>query len=130
MANSKRNTVQQQLIFDGVMELNTHPTAEQVYNHVSKKHPSISKATVYRNLSRMAESGKLHNIGSFDGAAHYDYNCDDHYHFICDECKSVFDIDGDFADIIEKARITEGIVRSCNIEFFGLCRKCDPRKSM
>ena len=49
-------------------------TAEQVYGHVAAEHPSISKATVYRNLGQMVEAGELINIGSFYGAAQRDKN--------------------------------------------------------
>jgi len=72
--DNKRNTIQKQLVLDAVKELNIHATAEQVFEYVVKKHTSISKATVYRNLSQMAESGELLNIGSFYGSAHYDHN--------------------------------------------------------
>jgi len=69
----KRNTVQRQLIFDAVKELNIHATAEQVIEYLAKKHPSIGRATVYRNLNTMSESGELLRIGSFYGSTHYDH---------------------------------------------------------
>jgi len=67
MAN-KRNTVQRQLILDAVRELDIHATAEQICEYIHKKQPSVSKATVYRNLNQMTESGELLNIGYFYGA--------------------------------------------------------------
>ena len=121
----KRNTVQQKLILDAVKELDNHATAEQVFEYVVRKHPSISKATVYRNLSQMAESGELVNIGCFYGATHYDHRCHEHFHFICEVCKKVFDVDGKFSDIIDKIEATNAFdIKSCNVSFSGLCRDC------
>jgi len=123
--DNKRNTVQRQLILDAVKELCIHATAEQIYECVIKKYKSISKATVYRNLNQMAESGELLNIGSFYGSAHYDHNCHEHYHLICEGCKQIFDIDGTFSDIISNVNVTAGFdITGCRVSFTGICRRC------
>jgi len=123
-----RNTIQRQLVYKAVCELDIHANAEQVYDHVTKAYPSISKATVYRNLGQMVESGELLNIGNFYGSTHYDHNCHDHYHFICDKCKQVFDIEVDFKHINKDAR-TDGLeIKGHNLSFFGLCSTCRKNK--
>jgi len=122
---AKRNTIQRQLILEAVRELNIHPTAEQVYAHVVGKHPSISKATVYRNLGQMAESGELMYIGSFCGSAHYDHNCHDHYHFMCEECQRVFDVNLSFPALYGPLAGMEGFeIKGHHLDFHGLCREC------
>jgi len=121
----KKNTVQRSLILQAVKALNIHASAEQVFEYVVKSHPSISKATVYRNLSQMAASGELLNIGDFYGAAHYDHNCHEHYHFICENCKRIFDIEGDFSDIFGRVNGKDGLhIKNFNLSFNGLCRAC------
>ena len=123
--DDKRNTVQRQLILSAVKELDCHATAEQVYGHVVQNHPTISKATVYRNLSHMSESGELINIGSFYGSTRYDHICRDHYHFACEMCKRIFDVEGDFSDIIARAGKADGFdIARCHVTFSGLCRDC------
>lgn len=129
--DSKRKTIQRQLILDAVKELDIHSTAEQVYEHVVKQHPSISRATVYRNLGQMAETGELINIGNFYGAAHYDHNLHHHYHVICEECKRIFDVEGDFSDIGKRIKGVKGfVITTCNISFKGLCPDCKMEKKM
>jgi Fe2+ or Zn2+ uptake regulation protein len=118
-----RSTLQKKLIFEAVKELDIHANAEQVYEYVVQKHPSISKATVYRNLSQMSDSGELLNIGSFHGSVHYDHNCHKHYHFACNNCKRVFDIEDDFSDILDRLKDKFDIT-SCQITFSGLCQEC------
>ena len=122
--NAKRNTIQKNLIYNAVKELNIHANAEQVYEYVVAVHPSISKATVYRNLGQMAQSGELLNIGNFYGATHYDHNCHNHYHFICEKCKRVFDINTRFPDV-ENIKSPEGIkIKTHNLSFSGICDEC------
>jgi Fe2+ or Zn2+ uptake regulation protein len=123
--DAKRNTIQRQLILDAVRQLDIHATAEQVYDCVAESHPSISKATVYRNLNQMAESGELLNIGSIRGAAHYDHNCHGHYHFICDKCGRVFDVNDFFPEIAERVSDMEGFqIKGHSLIFNGLCLDC------
>ena len=122
---NRRNTVQRQLIFDAVKELNIHATSEQVVTYLSEKHPAIGRATIYRNLSQMAESGELLRVGSFYGSTHYDHNCHEHYHFICGECRRVFDVEGSLGDVIERVKGAEGFdITQCQISFSGLCLEC------
>ena len=54
MTNS-RNTIQRQLVLSAVRQLQNHPTADEVYQEVQKNCPTISRATVYRNLKLLAE---------------------------------------------------------------------------
>ena len=56
MTNS-RNTIQRQLVLSAVRQLQNHPTADEVYQKVQKSCPTISRATVYRNLKLLAEEG-------------------------------------------------------------------------
>ncbi len=125
---ARRNTIQRQLILDAVKALNIHATAEQVYGRVAAGHPSISKATVYRNLNQMAEAGELLNIGSIKGASHYDHNCHRHYHFICERCEKVFDVDDFHQELDEGVSNMDGFqIKGHSLIFNGLCPECRPK---
>jgi len=69
-----------------------HPTAEEVYLHVIKTHPTISKATVYRNLASSVEEGEISTPGIYDGAMRFDHIKNSHFHFVCDKCKKIIDV--------------------------------------
>ncbi|MDR1664812.1 MAG: transcriptional repressor [Clostridiales bacterium] len=123
--DAKRNTIQRQLVYDAVKNLNIHASAEQVYEYIAREHPTISKATVYRNLSQMAEMGELCNIGNFWGSARYDHNLHKHYHFICEECERVFDVDNFSPEIDGRSPFMEGFeIKSHSLTFSGLCPEC------
>ena len=121
-------TYQQRVIYEAVGELNTHPCADDVYEHVAKQHPTISKATVYRNLNQMASTGKLLNIGKIDGVTRYDHNCHPHYHFECWECRCVYDVEGYVPDICIQVKYPEGFdVKEHTIHFKGVCKDCSTK---
>lgn len=44
-----------------------HPTAETVYLNLREDYPKISPATVYRNLSLLAELGNIQKIPTGNG---------------------------------------------------------------
>ena len=51
-----RNTIQRQIVLQAVNQLHNHPTADAIYAFIAAQHPTISKATVYRNLNQLAPS--------------------------------------------------------------------------
>ncbi|MEG2287924.1 MAG: transcriptional repressor, partial [Ruthenibacterium sp.] len=83
----KRNTVQKQLVLDAVSRLANHPTADAVYNEVVRSHPSVSKATVYRNLAGLAQDGVIRHVPMPDGADRFDHCVAyPHDHIMCTAC--------------------------------------------
>ena len=39
-----------------------HPTAQEIYDEIKKEEPTISLATVYRNLSFLSDTGVIRKI--------------------------------------------------------------------
>ena len=79
MTNS-RNTIQRQLVLSAVRQLQNHPTADEVYQEVQKSCPTISRATVYRNLKLLAEEGEIRLRNISGSPERYDHICGNHYH--------------------------------------------------
>ncbi len=123
----KRNTVQKKFVLDAVNKLANHPTAEAVYTEVVKKHPSVSKATVYRNLSGLAQSGAIRHIPTDNGADRFDHNsCHDHNHIRCSVCGAFED-----APLIESNNLDDLISEKTGfkcvtheIVYSGICKNC------
>lgn len=101
MAVVKRSR-QREAIKEFLMSRKDHPTAEVVYEYVSKDFPNISLGTVYRNLSFLVDNGMAVKVPCDDGSVHFDGNVEPHYHFQCVECGSVIDLDFDSKEV-EKA---------------------------
>lgn len=108
-----------------------HPTADTIYAHVKEQFPNISLGTVYRNLSLLSEIGEIQKI-SCSGPDRFDGNPLPHYHFTCDCCGSVSDLEFE-----EKPRLREfhpknfhGILSEVSLDFHGVCEKCSHSKAV
>lgn len=110
-------------------EHRTHPTAETVYSDIKQEFPSISLGTVYRNLNLLADRGDILRISTGFGPDHFDGNNLPHYHFLCEKCGKVMDIDIDLeTSIIEQANQQfDGIVHRYVTQFYGLCPECNTK---
>lgn len=117
---------QREVILETLKENVVHPTAEYLYAILKEKEPNISLATLYRNLNQLAENDIIKKIDGLESSSHYDHNTHEHYHFICDKCKRVYDISADVApDIVQKAEQQTGfLIKKHDIVFNGLCREC------
>ncbi|CDE60060.1 putative uncharacterized protein [Fusobacterium sp. CAG:439] len=117
---------QREIILETLKSNVVHPTAEYLYAILKAKAPNISLATLYRNLNQLADNGVIKKIDGLEAPSHYDHNTHEHYHFICDECKRVFDVSSDVApNIVQKTEEELGfIVKKHDIIFNGICRDC------
>ena len=122
----QRNTIQCSLVLDTVRMLHCHATVDEIYNAVVKEHPNISRATVYRNLNRLAEMGKIRKIEIPDGPDRFDHICHPHYHVKCTICGRVYDVDMEYmADLEKKIGDTRGFeFMGHYIIFQGICPDC------
>ncbi len=122
----KRNTIQGQLVLNAIKQLGNHPTADDVYNHVEKSYPNISKATVYRNLNSLAEDGMILKIQVPDAADRFDHVLEKHYHIKCMKCQEFSDLDLDYMyELDDKvALLTNYKILSHDVAFKGICQKC------
>ena len=117
---------QREVILKTLREHPVHPTADELYAVLKSEIPSISLATVYRNLNLLAEKGIIKKIECLCGSSHFDHNIHRHYHFICNKCNKIYDISGDVAGDIEmNASAATGLeITDHDISFRGICTAC------
>ena len=122
----RRNTIQCSLVLEAVRKLHSHASADEIYDEIVKEHPNVSRATVYRNLNRLAEMGKIRKIEIPDGPDCFDHICHPHYHVKCAICGRVYDVDMEYIAYLEKKiRDTHGFeFIGHNIIFQGICPDC------
>lgn len=123
---NRRNTIQSALVLETVIKMKCHVTADEVYEELTREHPHISRGTVYRNLQRLCEMGKIRKREIPSGADRFDHLCSEHYHVRCVKCSHVFDVDMAYIPDLEKTiRDTHGFVfTEHDIIFKGICPKC------
>lgn len=121
-----RNTIQRQIVLRAVQERCDHPTAETLYEAVASEHPSISKATVYRNLNQLASQGMIRRVPIPNSADRFDFNVEQHYHVRCTTCGAVYDVQMPYlADLVDQVEDASGVeVQRYDILFEGVCAEC------
>ena len=103
-----------------------HPTADTIYMTVRQEFPNISLGTVYRNLNLLADLGEAIKITAPNGGVHFDGRTAPHYHFCCNKCGEVIDLDLEELDCINEAagKNFNGIIESHTMMFYGICENC------
>lgn len=126
----KRYSKNREAILDCLRRTKTHPTAEWVYEQLKPDCPSISLATVYRNLIALQEEGVICSVGISGGKEHFDSDTVPHAHAVCVVCGRIIDLPG-----IELPEALAAAVRSASdfsisgsVQFPGICPDCRRNK--
>lgn len=121
---ARRRTKQLEVIWKVVRGAATHPTADQIYEKVRKSVPNISLGTVYRNLQKLTDQGKL-RVVTVDRAQRFDPAVQPHDHFICEKCGQVYDIFSEGQKLLPASLPRQiSAVTSHRLELYGRCRRC------
>jgi Fur family peroxide stress response transcriptional regulator len=121
-----RRSKQRERILELLQSVNSHPTANWLYGKLRNEFPKLSMGTVYRNIGILIEQGRLNRITFGSTFDRLDANMKPHYHFLCENCDAIIDldlpIDRNINGWISKGR--GFVVRRHDLEFRGLCPKC------
>ena len=108
-----------------------HPTVEGIYGLLKNDFPTMSLATVYRNIILIKSLGEILELGFPDGSNRYDGNKPyPHPHVICIKCRKIVDPDLDSLEEMKKevSAETKFKILSHRLDFFGLCSSCSATK--
>lgn len=117
---------QREIILDTLSKNAIHPTAEALLEFLKRDDSNVGMTTLYRNLNQLADAGLIKKIDGLEPSAHFDHNTFEHYHFICEKCKKVYDIPSSVApDLVKNTTEATGFdITSHNIVFHGICSEC------
>ncbi len=121
-----RKSKQRQKILGILKSTKSHPTASWIYDMLKPGFPSLSLGNVYRNLSILAEQGCIQELKFGSTFDRYDGNVNPHYHFICELCGMIKDIEIEHNDELNRKveEATNYKVKNHRLEFFGYCDEC------
>ena len=108
-----------------------HPSVENIHGLIAKDFPTMSRATVYRNIVLIKSLGEVLELGFPDGSNRYDgHKPYPHPHVICIKCKKIVDPDLDSLDEMKKEveLETDFTILNHRLDFFGLCSNCMAEK--
>ena len=105
-------TKQRQLILEAVRATNSHPTADELFQMIRRKLPTISLATVYRNLNFLSEIGEIRKLAMPGMPDRFDWRMDPHDHMVCDTC-------GQAVDFVLPHDLGQEIASACGAQVDG-----------
>lgn len=86
-------TPQRVAIYEAVVKLKNHPTAEKIIDYIKKNHPNISVGTVYKVLDSLVENQLLKKVKNEKDVMRYDAIMQQHHHLYCVETERIEDFD-------------------------------------
>ena len=122
-----RHTIQRDIVHQAILSMPGHVTADMVYEKIHAAHPSIARATVYRNLGMLEAEGRIMRIDVPGGADCFEVRVQEHYHIRCARCGKLFDAKLRYMPNLvelEQAADSEFEICACNLMFVGYCPDC------
>jgi len=129
-----RLTAQRRAIIDTVFGTRQHFTADQLLAWSRQRDRSVSRATVYRTLPLLTESGLVREVDFGKEYKVYDPNYAEHprhNHIICQDCQKIVEFDSEKLEQLE-AEIFERLgfsVTALRLQITATCEELKRRGS-
>jgi Fur family peroxide stress response transcriptional regulator len=125
-------TRQRLAIFEALAGSRAHPSAEQLHALVQKKNPSLSLATIYKNLEALRAIGAVSDVNPLHAQGRYEASLpgtgagESHHHLVCTVCHTVCDLP---SSALPRPTLREedaqGFeVREVRVQVEGRCPRC------
>jgi Fur family ferric uptake transcriptional regulator len=126
LAPGMRRTAQRTMVYNAIVRLGGHCTAEEITQELHKTKSDFARSTVYRALEALTASGSVYAAHLGDGPTHYELASGDHHHAVCQVCGGVMHIQEELVSELE-AHLEEGHhfrpVRT-EVLVVGVCDTC------
>lgn len=123
-------TAQRLAIFEVLSASREHPSAEQLHRAVQRRLPSLSLATVYKNLEALKAIGAVADVNPLHEQARYEAALPGtgagrpHHHLVCTSCKKVRDLHEGSFDGLRVQDVQGFAVHAVRVQAEGLCPDC------
>lgn len=129
LKQAKLKATPQRLCVLKILSNHMHPTIDELYEQIKKEYPSISLATVYKNLSALINENLVIEVNSPNQKAKYDIYEHPHIHLVCSNCGNIEDISAKDAQMISyqthlEQKIGNLIDRLNIVANISNCSKC------
>jgi len=127
-----RMTVQRQAIIDAVFATEEHFTAEQLLVWARERDKSVSRATVYRSLPLLMESGFVQELDLGKDNKVYDPNYAEHphhNHIICQDCDKIVEFEDEKLEQLEE-EISKQLGFSLRTQKLQISASCNKLKQL
>jgi Fur family peroxide stress response transcriptional regulator len=117
-------TPQRVAIFEAIVKLKNHPTAENIIEYIKTNHPNISVGTVYKVLDSLVENELLSKVKTEKDIMRYDAVLSNHHHLYCAETDRIEDYEDEklnklLSDYFKKNKIENFKVEDIKLQITG-----------
>jgi len=123
-ANNLKVTPQRLTIIEELYK-NGHMNIDELYVNLKEKFPSISLATIYKNINSMVDILYVSEVKIPNKKSVYELTKEEHSHLVCNKCNTILDIDLNLSTIKDEASKKSGFnLSKSSVVFTGLCPEC------
>ena len=123
--NDLKATIQRTSILKSIDHAG-HINIDDIYEDVRELHPTLSLATIYKNIILMQENNVIIEVPMNGEKSKYELKKDDHIHLICQGCGEIQDTE--ITEQTQEALVIENFkLSSSQINLYGLCQTCQSR---
>jgi Fur family ferric uptake transcriptional regulator len=101
LAPGMRRTAQRTMVYNAIVRLGGHCTAEEITAELHSIKPGFPRSTVYRALEALTASGSVYAAHLGEGPTHYELASGDHHHAVCQVCGGVLHIQEELVNSLE-----------------------------
>lgn len=131
LAPGMRRTAQRTEVYNAIVALGGHCTAEEITEELHRSRPGFPRSTVYRALEALTASGSVYAAHLGEGATYYELASGDHHHAVCQVCGGVLHIQEELVSELE-SHLQEGHhfkpLRT-EVLVVGICDSCSKNPS-
>jgi Fur family peroxide stress response transcriptional regulator len=109
-------TPQRVAIYDAIVKLNNHPTAENVIEYIKAYHPNISVGTVYKVLDSLVENNLLKKVKTEKDIMRYDAVLSNHHHLYCAETDRIEDYEDEKLNAIINDYFNANLIKNFRVQ--------------
>lgn len=122
-----RLTPQRIAIINAIVEDDSHPSVELIYEKIKRDFPTTSLATVYKTIRLLKDSDEILELEFGDEGSRFDGRIPHaHPHLICTKCGAIFDSEmKNFDSFIQSLTSDSGFkIQGHRFDIYGICSSC------
>jgi Fur family peroxide stress response transcriptional regulator len=121
-------TPQRIAVFDAVIGLNNHPSAENVTDFIKTNHPNIATGTVYKTLETLVKCGIIKKVKTDADVMRYDAIVAKHHHLYCADSERIEDfvdpkLDEMLENYLKEKKIPNFQINDIKLQIVGKFKK-------
>jgi Fur family ferric uptake transcriptional regulator len=126
-----RKTPERETIIEEIFSTHDHFDVDELFLRLRNKSKRVSKASLYRTIPLLIESGLIKEVYFEDGHLHYEqiYGYKHHCHLRCTNCGKIIEFADNEAEKIQD-RISKKygfVITAHRFELVGYCLQCAKR---